>query len=412
MRSVLDVDVGLPPGLWLPTADEPVDRFRSEVFNHSNHPYEDIVDFGVFATAMTALAANDKRPSFMPSQMILLELYTAGYGVQPKRVQRVYGGESRLQRALGFYPNRSKPGKEEIFERCRWMAEFVLPKVIEPNPALKTVHGILSWGTKRNLLPSTDVVRSAVNGDTTEIRRIFGIEKPDTLVRVTKRDLFKFGAKIIDENGGPLGQDAIDQEYPYEFLRAPYHTIIVHFGTLNAFWEHFGYFSDARTMGANKLLEVGVRLAIENEGFNFSRDDINRLSKQKRFPSSFPLIRLFGSYVAYREAVRQEYEIFLIMAKELSAAGVCDEVIKIVGASYSTDETYAQITNKNILALSKISASKPAAKLVRNILRKGFDLRDDELWEMQTEDFRTSLTALGIKSPDEISYIFGLVPRV
>ena len=218
MRSVLDVDVGLPPGLWLPTADEPVDRFRSEVFNHSNHPYEDIVDFGVFATAMTALAANDKRPSFMPSQMILLELYTAGYGVQPKRVQRVYGGESRLQRALGFYPNRSKPGKEEIFERCRWMAEFVLPKVIEPNPALKTVHGILSWGTKRNLLPSTDVVRSAVNGDTTEIRRIFGIEKPDTLVLVTKRDLFKFGAKIIDENGGPLGQGPEPHHVPDEFV--------------------------------------------------------------------------------------------------------------------------------------------------------------------------------------------------
>ena len=93
-------------------------------------------------------------------------------------------------------------------------------------------------------------------------------------------------------------------------------------------------------------------------------------------------------------------------------AGVSDEVIEIVGALYSKDDAYMQSLDKNAVALAKISGDRYVARRLRKILREGLDLNDDEYAAIQIETFRASLTALGITSPDEVDYIFGLIPRI
>lgn len=413
MNSILAVEKGLPPGLWLPTADEPTDKYRSENFRRNDLPYEDIVEYGSFVVAMALRSAPQTgRINFIPKGTDITEMYQAGYGFPIDRLEP-RGGMSRLQHALGFYPRRFIPTREELLARLRWMATYSLD-VEEDLNGSRNVRSIMLWGSARNLLPGIKVMQKVLGKDTTpEIQRIFAIEKPNSREQLSYLDVYRFGAKVLSENDGkPLRQQELDAKYKDYFLAAPYSVLVAFFGASNKFWLEFGHLTHARGFSPNELINIGVRYAIETGQPSFSHGDIVKLSADNKLPSTYPMGHYFDGVVGYRDRVNEHYDKYVSLRDELVAQGISPEAVKTACREFEANEEFAGWLRENADVLQKLSRDLPAAKYALRLMSSGFSLLDEEIFMMQYVDLRRGLQSLGITSEEKLRFVFRIIPRI
>lgn len=82
MNSILATEKGLPPGLWLPRAEEPTEKYLRENFSRSDLTDEDVLDYGMFVVALIVLDKNcSGRISTAPSTDDFNDLSGQGYGI-------------------------------------------------------------------------------------------------------------------------------------------------------------------------------------------------------------------------------------------------------------------------------------------------------------------------------------------
>jgi hypothetical protein len=415
MNSILAVEKGLPPGLWLPTAEESTEQYLRENFDHTEHSYEEIIDYGAFVVAMSVMGADQReRKSFMPQKFELRDMHRAGYGISERRIMRDYGGLKKLQGALGFYPRGYVPTREELLERLRWMASYSFDPETDLDGPATSVNKIIAWGANRNLLPSQKVIYDVLEGDTTEAQHIFGTERPFILKNYDMTQVYKLGAMVIRENGGPIRLlEDMNVQYRYLFPKnTPHRVIEEFFGSSNKFWQEFGYIPDARRMSSQDLIGAGVRIAIESRDPVFTKKRIEELSKQKRFASKEPIHSRCGGVINYRERVMEVYDEFLRMRDDAIEAGVSEETVVVVCRNFeATPEFETWLTeNRNIFV--KLSNSLPSGQYARSIIKNGLNLEDDVIRHMQLTDLKNALRTIGIVSKKDLQVILGLIPRI
>lgn len=411
MNSLLAVEKGLPPGLWLPKADEPTEQYLAENYYYKKRPYEDIVDYGSFVVALALLEQEHTgRMSLMPDHKDLSEMFSAGYGVSCKTLARNYGGVASLQRSLGFYPRKFIPSSDELLKRFQWIADYAY--ALDPTEGqLTNTEQIIHWGAIRDLTPSYDIVLKVLNGSTGSIHDMLEIREIDYSRNFTRLDVYRFGARVIAENGGPLSCDELNQKYKGQFGKKPYNVITRFFGTYSLFWYEFGYVPVARGLNESDIINIGVRHAITQDSTDLTKSDIALLSAQKVFPSSLPIRRLFGPISQYRAHVQAGFEEYVRLAQELTDQGITQDVIKAVSQRFESTPGFTDSIRSHALTLQKLSKDWPSAHYVLSIMQKGFNLMDETIMEMQLSDFASSLSKLGITSPVDRQFVVGLIPR-
>lgn len=410
MNSILAVELGLPPGLWLPLPEEDTEQYRRERFNHANHSMERVVDLGAFATALIVFKGDKDRLSYMPRQEDFEELFAAGYGLSKYHLDKPYGGLSGIQSRLGFYPRGSRPDKEETLQRAKWMAAYAIPLDKDFDMQDAIMSDILRWGAKRNLMPSADYVMGLFGDDQRKLQRIFGKERPNALRWYRKQDLYRFGARVLAENGRPITRDEINTKYGDMFIGNPDHIITEHFGTSAHFWAEFGWYMNQKGMKPAELVDIGVRMYILNPGNTLSYSKAEALSADGRFPSPYLLETHFGRFTVYREKVEKVLQEFWRVREGLIKHGVSNEVITLAARKYSTEHNSFELWRKYAHALHIISADTSSATYVRKLMREGLNLHDDTIFSMQKQDLIRALRGMKIKSRNDISFIIGLIP--
>lgn len=405
---------GLPPGLWLPTAEESTDRFLKEAFNRTDHPYEEIIELGMFAVALASF--DQKRVSdgsLMPSRLDLVELFKEGYGIDHNRIQRHYGGFSRLQEALGFYPRDHRPQKGDLVKRLSWFTSWYLPVDDSFKGSSESIDDVLEWGMKRRLLPSRAIIEEVLDSDRRLLKMSLGIEKPKTKEMYTVMDAYRLAARVIRECGGPITQAQLNKKYAGEFEVLPNQIVQTFCGSLGALWLEFGYVADTTSFNADDLVNIGVRHAIRTGKAAITRGDIDSLSAAKRFPSRMPIRTSFnGSTKQYQDAVQQEYGQYLLLQSKLQEMGVSTEVCVAASRRYCSSSEFSEYLLTNAETLALLSDGSSEANYVLSILKRGFDIEHEVTMRLQCVDLKRALKRLGIATEQQRRFIFELIPHV
>jgi len=412
MNSILAVEKGLPPGLWLPTPDEPTEKYLSERFNHSGHLYEDIVDYGSFVVALALLEShNSARPNLMPTADDFSEMFVAGYGLS-EHILRDSGGVARVQLALGFYPRTHKPSREDVMERFKWIAEYGYPlEYGEEGFANADFEEILAWGSARRLSPGPKKIYEIFEGDTTALRKQIGKERHNYRRQYSRLDLFRFGARVIHENGGPLTIEQLNDKYADEFVAEPYQTIRTVFGAGTDFWIEFGYAINPN-LNREELLNLGTRWAIQHDGEIVTTNRIAELSKANLFPSKQPIARRFDGVSEYRSIVAERYAQYQGLENELADLGIEPEITKLAARLFEHGPIFEKWLRDNLETLAMLSNPSTESAYVRKLMKDGLDLVSEAIFAMQFEDLLSALRRLGIKSKAGIRFVLEAVPRL
>lgn len=415
MNSVLATEKGLPPGLWLPTAEESTEQYLTVNFAQRDLEPEDLIDLGSFMVALAFLdAPNSGRISMMPTTQDVKEMYEAGYGIPIRSLNRQPGGLQGLQKDLGFYPRGSTGTKPELITRFQWLYEhaYRIDCDDRQDDEIRTIDDLMLWGSARNLTPGRNRVYEAFQGDTSELRRAVNLEERDRHRRYAMLDLYKFGARVLEEHGKPIKITELNAQYPDEFIATPGETIIGYFGSYTDFWLEFDRLPLSAKLSKRQILDLGVRRLIANDGEMLITGDVNELSKEMRFPSRAPIVRLFDDLPTYFAAIKQEYDNYLKLQAELSLQGVSEETLKVACQKYQSTPEYAQWIRDHVGVLRKLSSESSAAQYVKVIMSRGFDLASEVIFELQRDDLRRSLRTAGIRRKEEIRFILELIPRI
>ncbi len=405
MKSTEQVLPGLPPGLWLPTIDEPTDQYLSANFYTPEIEYDDIVDLGGF---MVALAMYDEeRVNYRPTKYDFKDMYAEGYGI-PLRQLRDRGGLSRLQLNLGYYPDGYLPERDQLAKRFKWLGEYGY-QAVHAGESVRdiTFDQLVLWGSRRGLLPSKRTTYKVLAGDSTDIRKKLGMERRHREGSIRQLDLFRFGAKILAEQGQPVSSPVL-QNYANEQIVNPYETIRWNFDSQSKFWLEFGYVADASGLTKDDLIAIGVWKLLSNPSQEINHVTVAQMSALKVFPSSEALTK-FGGIVKYREVVMRAYQEFEVIRTDLLKSGVGEELLQAISSRYVTEPEFTSLLVDNIGALKALSS--PQASYIASIIENGFDLLNDDIFEIQTHDFTRILRKFNL-SETEIEYIYSLVPRI
>jgi hypothetical protein len=412
MKSVYEVEAALPPGLRLPIAGESTDQYLAENFNHSSHSYEDVVSMGSFVVALILLDDQKaERISWMPTENDFIEMYEAGYGFSPKLLRKS-GGTGKLQLGLGFYSREYIPSEEEFLDRLKWVADRAYP--LENGQASSnnaTFDDILTWGSVRRLLPSRNKIYKMFNGDTTVARSHIGKERSDYRKHCTHHDIYRFGAKVIIENDGPLNIADLNEKYKEEFTVTPYERIRNKFGTSSKFWLEFGYAINP-SLDREALLNLGIRWAIQHDGEIVDTSKIAELSRENRFPSKQPIKNNFGGISPYTKEVSQSYKWYLRLEKELEYRGVLPEVTKLASRLFERGLVFDTWLKDNTDTMRVLSADSEDSSYARSLMRDGLNLENDDIFNVQLKELISALKRLGIKSRDSVNFVLEIVPRL
>lgn len=405
--------IHLPPGLWLPLAEESTEQYKDEVFDRADHEYERIVDFGMFAVALACF--DDERRdhgSLMPTERDIRGLKQAGYGVSRYHIDRDYGGYARLQAALGYYPRDYKPTREDLIGRLKWIADEVIPSATHFEGSRNQVEDLLQWGKRRRLLPSRQIVHEVLDGDKELLRDIFLLPNMPTADGYSKADVYRMAAKVLKEHGGPVTQKEFNELAPSSRSSKPYQAVFHTFGSMRNLWKEFGYITDSATMTAQDLVGCGVRFSIQNDGAKLTKPIIESLSKAKRFPSTFMIAKEFGGSIRqYREEVGELYKLFEAAKKQLISYGVSQEMIKLIAWQYKVGVDFENYLLDHREILKTLSEDSKSAKYITGLIQSGFDLEFDYIAKMQHTDFCKHLDILGINDRENRNFVLGLIPR-
>jgi hypothetical protein len=414
MNSILAVERGLPPGLWLPRADESTEQYLHKNFDHPDLTHEDLVDYGSFIVSLISIEQeNTGRVSLMPRRRDVVDMYQTGYGVSINKIDRYHGGARHLQRALGFYPINYEPQKEEMLERFQWMAEYAYP--YEPSPNYggdPTIYDIIEWGSVRHLTPSTQVVYKLMEGDTTEIREMFGLKIKKAADQADHASLYHFGARVLQEHGRMLKRDELNALYSHEFPHKPSHMIKAKFGAYRNFWTEFDFVPDTHGMKPDQFLSIGLRRAIACGRATMTAGELEQHSSEGRFISRLPIYKHFGSKQAYFNEVELLYEDYLRQQAEFADHGVAPDVFQAACRMYEPTPEFKQWLQDHKDTLVKLSDDSLEARYVTGIMKGGLDILNKETYEWQINDIQKYLHRLGIKDRGEHHFVFDVIPRV
>lgn len=416
MSDVAVLEKGLPPGLLLPRAEEPVEKFSKDVFNRSDHPYEEVIELGMFAVALAAFDPERLASgTLMPSHMDMRDIFQAGYGIGPTRIQKRYDGYARLQQALGFCPREYRPEEDELVERLDWFANKYLPVDDDFKGSRNAIEDVLEWGMRRRLLPSLAIMQEVLGKNHTQvIKQTLDLEKVSTKERYSPMDAYRLAARVIAEYGMPITQAELNKRYKDDYNVAPYLMVSSQCGSLGALWLEFGFVHDTKAFDADDLVNIGTRQAIRTGSPKIERRLIDSLSAQKRFPSRMALRNHFdGSTTKFQEKVQQEYEEYLKLRDELGDLGVTGEVCRTVSQlRYESGQEFSSHLIDGAEILAKLSANSESAAYALRIINTGFDLLHADTMQLQLKDFKKALKKLGIQSGEEYRFVFGFIPHI
>jgi len=411
----------LPPGLILPDKGQSTEQYLKENFRRPDRPYEDILGYGAFMVALIvwdAIESGSGRVSYMPTYEDVDNCNKAGYGMNREYLRvnysdpaqrRNYLGHTRLNVAMGFCPDEFVPTRPWLLARFRWMAEHAL----DPTTDLErqNITAILDWGRARRLISHHAIVRSVLGGTTTEVGRIFGVEKLDAKKQLTYRDVYRFGARVIRENDGPVTAQTLNRQYADVFDETPVAIIRAFFGpSLLTFWLEFDYVS-ASAVSRQQLTTLGVRRAIATGEPELTSDQANHLSRQRRFFSAEPIYHHFKTIEAFNHAVAQEYVVYEQLRNELVTAGVSDELVRLSCRKFEATSAFLGKLKINRQALVLLSTQSTDARLVLSHIREGFDLEDDQNFKIQHRRLASAMRHLGLTYAER-TFVYERIPYI
>lgn len=414
-RETSSPDIILPPGLWLPLAEEPTDQYLSSNMDRPDLPYELLVDYGSFIVALNVLAAVDtENLNYIPKQEHFRALRKVGYGISIARLEGEFGGLRNLQGTLGFFADNVIPSESEVLDRLKWMATGPLNDDTMPSGETLSVIRIFKWGWGRKLLPSDDALTTVLGPQRGEkVRRIFGMDMPPDVHRYyTARDTYKLGQRILDKHGAPIKQLEVDNLYSDDYIYKPYNIIRATCGSMFELWSSFGLYPDLSGVKAERLIDLGAQYALRNAGQLPARHTARLLSRELQFMNIDKIINEFGNYSTYKKEVNRALQQFGNLTSALIQEGVSDDVIHLLGANFRSSPDFSSRALMYVGALQSLSSASYHAGFVRKLLLDGFDLRNDDVYRMQLLDLKRSLRIIGVRDKAHIRYMLGLMPRI
>lgn len=415
----LAVEKGLPPGLWLPTAEESTDKYLAINFNHGDHDPEDLIDLGAFAVALLVLdAPSHPRKSLMPGWAEFEALHSAGYGLSHYHLQVTYeNAVLKIQEGLGFYANNTKdPTEEELKKRLKWMGRYALDIQEEFPDRQPKVRQILEWGRDRNLLPPLHRTRQILGKKHTQVvREIFPIEIPRFREQVTYKDAYRLGSQILFDKGRPATVSELNDEYNDTCVGKPSNMLHNLFGPLGKFWwEGFDIISDSKWMKWQDLVNAGVRLAIKTRDPVITVNRMETLSAQRKFPHPKKIRQSTEAHsvIPFQQEIEVAYEEYLGLRRELKELGVSREVCELACQRYDTRLEFSNWLRDHMDVLATLSNDSKQATYVRQLIARGFNLLEDDIYAMQVTDFKSAIRNLKLKQKDELRFVLNLIPRL
>lgn len=409
MSSIVVPGPNLPPGLLLPLPEEDTERFLTRNFVRPDLTEEEIIDYGIFVVALAAYAAEETgRVSLMPTSKDFAELHDAGYGLGVRTMSRY--GFRWLQESLGFFPDGVDAPVDAIEARLKWIVHHAYPEQHGDDAVADLVfEDLLFWGAARDLLPGRNSTRRSLNGNTVEIRRELGLERRLMPGSVTKMDLWKFGQEILHDYGEPLGGAALNRAGEKMFPSEPYEVIRWCFGSLTNFWLEYGKVHNAKGLSADELVDLGVQWNIRHGETIFTPSVLTKLSAEKRFVSKMPIVNQFHTIPNYRDKVAERLESYYELREELVEAGVSEPVIRAMCLRFRDSAAFKEQLREHTDLLIRLSAEE--AEYVLQIIEKGFNLIDPDIFDYQRRDFKSALRKVGISKRSEWRWILEYVPQ-
>lgn len=403
----------LPPGLLLPMADEPTEQYKIENFTLRELEPEDIIDYGIFLVALATFDTNDTSPRkcYMPTRNDWEEMYQEGYGLPYTTFVRKHGGMARLQHNLGFYPHGQSIVEDELVQSLQWVVEDCIPRAADIDADNFTVDEVLRWGAVRRLLPSRRLIYEYYEGDIFNLAFSAGLEVRDQTRLISDFDMFLFGEIVLRDHGKPLGREELNTFYAEYFCTQPIYVIARKFGTLNQFWQNFGYILEGKGLSREMTVAHGVRRQIIDDGEPLSRGRIEQLSKEYRLFSRGTIFKFYDSLEPYLNDVSEAYTAYQTIESEYAEKGIDSAVLQSLASThFTTDESFKELINEHESILTAISSDKAA--FARYILENGFRLDDIEIMKYQLLDLKSVLWGVGIKSDRAVYSFLTFVPRI
>lgn len=402
----------LPPGLYFPTADEDVGKYKSD--NFSGGELEDwrVLDYGSFVVALAAFGVADgNRVSLMPTKTDLQELRTLGYGPSVTRITREYGGIKKLQADLGFYPYQFQPGKEELLARYSWLASDVidLEKDINGTP---TVKKIIEWCSIRDLAPQSAIVYDTLDRNVDEVRTIFGIQEKDLCSKISYGHMYKLGTQALQDNGGIPKIEELKKNYGHEVPIRLQTVMEHHFGGYNKFWLEFGKIFDTSGLSPEEIINFSTRMAIRTGERAFERSTVVAYAANQELPTIASIDHRVGGLIAFREGVAKNLERYDAIVDELAESGISSSVVRAFCAKFEPTDDFMNWLDSGKPVLAKLSARNGAAvEYLLKLISSGFDLINDDIFDHQLHDFAKLIKRFGFKSSG-LRFMLQATPRV
>lgn len=404
--------VVLPPGLYLPTAEEDTSQYLTENFHPSADEYWKVVDYGAFVVSLVAFdVAEGNRVSTRPKSEDYRALRDAGYGLPITALAQRFGGPVPINRELGFHTAGDRPDRASLLKRYEWIAQNALdaPAVFGEDYDIRYV---LEWCSNRDLAPPTGVVYDAFDRDIREVRAIFGKKERHITKAMTRRDMYHFGAEVIAENGGIIPHAEFNARYRDRLGYLPTSATERFFGGDNRFWLEFDRVTDTSGLTPDEVVNIGTRLLIRTGRTQLDRKFEKEQMAQQQLPSHEAIGHRLGSRANFRERVHQDMKVYQDLVSELQQAGIDPSITQLFCRRFDTTPEFRDwlIAGKEVMV--KLSDDMEGSSYVRKLLGTGLDLLKPDVYDMQLADLLKHLKGLDIRTSHERRFVLEAMPRL
>lgn len=314
---------------------------------------------------------------------------------------------------MGYFSSASTPDKDTIMKRLAWIGNYAYERdegtsIVESGVTLRE---LVNWAAVRNYLPSRANTLRVFEGDTTKARQLLNIEYAPTRVHREYHSMYKLGAKIINENNGPVTHEAFKLRYNHGTEYSANVAITELFGTYTNFCLEFGYVPTTLGLQKSDIVDMGVRYAIRNKGHIVNGGDVTRLSAEKRFASLRPIKSTFGGVEKYGKAVSAKYDLHIRNKRMLETADVDVALLAAIEHNHIFTGTTLEGLRANIPLLKCLEFGESFKQFFLGILTNGFNLLDDTIFDIQLNDLLAGMERSGINDTAK-RYILSLIPRI
>lgn len=411
-NQTLERPLPLPPGLHLPTADEDPDKFRSENYHPKGLEDWQVLDFGSFVVALAAFdVAEGNRVSLKPLRDDLVGLRSEGYGPSARMIQKFYHSYQGLQHGLGFSVKQVTPDRDELLTRFEYIADNLLdPK--EEFGDQYTMLELLTWCSMRDLAPYIDTAREVLGGSLNDVRVIFGAREKDVAPSLTHTDLYRFGAKVLDEQKKvPLVRE-LKQKYQHAFGIDPVWAIGREYTNTNRFWLEFDRVRDTHGMTSQQVVNLGTRYAIRTGDRELPFVALEEAANQHLLPSLNSYERHLDGIRDFRGLVQRDLEAYDALVGELAEEGISADVVQAFCGKFEPTDEFQEWLHGGKDILVKLSQNSEDASYILRLLRDGLDLLHEPTYNYQLRDLKKHLKSLGISKRGDMRFVFTAVPRL